>query len=122
MRFINTHFDWLRTIGSQEARLATVDVIERGFFAEPAPPAILTGDLNATPEIAPLDKLAEKGWIAESLGKELFTMSSVDPKKQIDYVLLRPKSAWTVVNVEVLQEPAASDHLPIVMTVELVGE
>lgn len=122
VRFLNTHFDWLRTIGSQEARLATVEVIERAFFAESAPPAILTGDLNATPESPPLQKLREKGWFTENLGEELVTIGSAKRGKQIDYILLRSKESWRVVEVEVLQEPVASDHLPIVMTVELVGK
>ena len=32
VRFVNTHFDWLPSIGSQEARLAACEVIERAFF------------------------------------------------------------------------------------------
>ena len=60
IRFLNTHFDWLPSIGSQEARLATVNVIERGFFENNNLPAILTGDLNATPDSPPLEKLEKK--------------------------------------------------------------
>ncbi|MGI9241711.1 MAG: endonuclease/exonuclease/phosphatase family protein [Verrucomicrobiales bacterium] len=119
VRFINTHFDWLRTIGSQEARLAAVAVIERAFFKDPSRPAILTGDLNATPGSAPLEKLAANGWVLESLGKDLRTYGAANPEKQIDYVLLRNMRAWKVIGVEVLDEPIASDHLPIVMTLEL---
>ena len=121
VRFINTHFDWLRTIGSQEARLATVEVIEKGFFTDDSKiPAILAGDLNAIPESAPLKKLAQKGWVNETLGKELKTISSKNPRKQIDYVLIRPKENWKVIDVEVLDAPMASDHLPILMTLELL--
>ena len=119
VRLINTHFDWLQTIGSQEARLATVDVIERAFFKEFSRPAILTGDLNATPASAPLKKLVGKGWVQESLGKDLWTIGAAKPSKQIDYVLFRSKQKWKVLGVEVLDEPVASDHLPIVMTLEL---
>lgn len=121
VRFINTHFDWLKTIGSQEARLATVDVIERGFFTDNTDiPAILTGDLNAVPGSLPLKKLEEKGWVQETLGKALKTIPSKNPRKQIDYVLIRPKHSWKVIDVEVLEEPIASDHLPILMTLELL--
>jgi endonuclease/exonuclease/phosphatase family metal-dependent hydrolase len=120
VRFINTHFDWLKTIGSQESRLATVEVIERGFFSDNKRlPAILTGDLNAEPESEPLKKLKEKGWVAETLGKDLKTIGSKNPSKQIDYVLIRPETNWKVVDVKVLNEPVASDHLPVVMTLEL---
>ena len=122
VRFINTHFDWLRTIGSQEARLATVDVIERAFFTDSKLPAILTGDLNATPESAPLKKLIAKGWHYENLGKNLFTIGSKNPRRQIDYILTRSKTAWQVTATEVLNEPVASDHLPITMTLKLLKQ
>lgn len=123
VRFINTHFDWLKTIGSQESRLATVEVIERGFFSDNKRlPAILTGDLNAEPESEPLKKLKEKGWVAETLGKDLKTIGSKNPRKQIDYVLIRPETNWKVVDVKVLNEPVASDHLPVVMTLEFFYE
>lgn len=122
VRFINTHFDWLRSIGSQEARLATLDVIERGFFKENSDiPAILTGDLNATPESDPLMKARNMSWWNESLGKTLYTIPSRNPNRQIDYVLIRPKTNWNVVDVEVLDEPIASDHLPVLMTLELLN-
>ena len=122
VRFINTHFDWLKSIGSQEARLATVEVIEKGFFLDSSIPAILTGDLNATPNSPPLNSLANKGWVAENLGKRLNTIKSDVPTKQIDYVLFRSEQRWNVADVNVLDEPVASDHLPIVMTLEFLTD
>ncbi len=123
IRFINTHFDWLKTFGSQEARLATVEVIEKGFFNDSKSlPAILTGDLSAVPDSEPLKKLEQKGWLNENLGKELNTIRSTNPIEQIDYILIKPKKNWNVINVKVLYEPIASDHLPIVMTLELLND
>lgn len=119
IRFLNTHFDWLRSIGSQQARLASVDVIELGFMSKENLPAILTGDLNAEPNSAPLQKLKKNGWIYMQGGKELYTIPVVNPEKEIDYVLIRPKKAWKIVNIHVVQEQVASDHLPIVMVLEL---
>lgn len=116
IRFVNTHFDWLKTLGSEAARLAAVDVIEEGFFSSCAMPAILTGDLNAIPESEPLNKLKANGWINKSMGKTLYTIPSSNPTKQIDYILFRPQNHWEVIDVKVLDEPVASDHLPIVMT------
>lgn len=120
VRFLNTHFDYLSTIGSQEARLATVDVIERGFFEENDVPTILTGDLNATPESAPLIKLRTKGWWHDNLGKDLKTYSATKPEIQIDYVLVRPRERWNIIDVKVVDEPMASDHLPVLTTLELL--
>ncbi|MFD2159822.1 endonuclease/exonuclease/phosphatase family protein [Rubritalea tangerina] len=122
VRFINTHFDWLKSIGSQEARLATVNVIERAFMQEHSLPSILAGDLNATPSSPPLAKLAQKGWYYENLGKTLPTIGAKHKSKQIDYLLLRPKKSWMVHEVQVLEERVASDHLPIVMTLSLATQ
>jgi endonuclease/exonuclease/phosphatase family metal-dependent hydrolase len=121
VRFINTHFDWLDTIGSQEARLATVEVIERGFREGSKLPAILAGDLNATPDSAPLARLHERGWAHGSLGSDLLTWESTQPDRQIDYVLAAPQDAWRVRGIEVMDEPLASDHLPVVIQLELLS-
>ena len=119
IRFVNTHFDYLETIGSKEARKASVEVIEQAFFSEEVSLAILTGDLNVGPKSKPIQLLEEKGWMYENLGKELFTVPVVQPRKQIDYVLPRPKKRWKVVDIEPIQETVASDHLPLLMTLEL---
>ena len=120
IRFINTHFDYLKTLGSDEARMATVDVIEKGFFrGDTIRPSILTGDLNSSPESEPLKKLLRYGWRNENLGKDLKTIRSNNPERQIDYVLFRSKKNWNVVDVKVLNEPMASDHRPIVMSLSL---
>jgi endonuclease/exonuclease/phosphatase (EEP) superfamily protein YafD len=37
-------------------------------------------------------------------------------------VLLSKPSPWTVVNSEVLDEPIASDHRPVVVELEWVGK
>ena len=120
-RFVNTHFDYLETIGSQVARIGAVKVIESAFFKEETNyPAILTGDLNATPQSEPLQLLKKNGWIPTNFSKNLWTIPTKKPVKQIDYVLVRPKSKWRVIDVTVINEPMASDHLPILMTLELL--
>jgi len=120
VRFINTHFDWLKTIGSEQARLATVDVIEQAFFKDEKIPSILAGDLNATPDSDPLKKLAKYGWHHKSLGKLGYTIPSANPTKEIDYLLVRPKASWLVKESKVLAEPVASDHLPVIKTLKLL--
>lgn len=115
VRLINTHFDWLKTIGSKNARLATVDVIEEAFFSDTAIPTILTGDLNAVPDSEEIAKLREYGWVNASEGGTFYTIRSDDPTRQIDYVLFRPKKKWKVEKVYVMYGELSSDHLPIVV-------
>ncbi len=121
IRFVNTHFDYLESVGSKEARKASVEVIEHAFFSENASLAILTGDLNVAPGSEPIRLLEEKGWTYENLDKELFTVPVKNPKKQIDYILPRPKNRWKVIEVRTVQESVASDHLPILMSLELIS-
>lgn len=122
IRFINTHFDWLETIGSEEARLATIDVIERKFFDDKKIPAILTADLNAYPDGPILKKMGKYGWVNGNLGRTLLTSWLEDDvaTQQIDYVLFRPKKRWLVDDVKVIEEPTASDHFPIIMKLKLI--
>ncbi len=121
VRFITTHFDYLETIGSEVARKAAVEVIETAFVNDSIDlPYILTGDLNATPLSAVLKLLEQKGWVKEDCGKELPTVPSIAPDKQIDYVLVRPNKRWRIIDVSVIEEGLASDHRPILMTLELL--
>ena len=113
----------LRTIGSEYARKAAVEVIEEAFINGSLDiPYILTGDLNATPGSAPLKLLEEKGWVIEDAGKDLPTVPSISPRKQIDYILVRPARSWRITDVSVIEEELASDHRPILMTLELISE
>ena len=84
-------------------------------------PAILAGDLNAVPGSPPLRRLAQKGWYFTDLGKPRFTIGTPKPDRQIDYVLVRPVANWNVVGLEVMDEPVASDHLPVVLQLEWVA-
>jgi len=121
VRLINTHFDWLGTVASEVARKGAVEVIEEVFFIESLNSlALLTGDLNATPASEPLRLLKDNGWIFEAGDKEIFTEPSSKPNKQIDYVLARPSNRWRIIDVEVIDEPIASDHLPVLMTLEFI--
>jgi endonuclease/exonuclease/phosphatase family metal-dependent hydrolase len=120
VRFINTHFDWTDSLGSRAARRASVRVIEQGLCADHAGLAILTGDLNAFPDSAPLRDLEESGWHLTRLGQPMPTHGAPNPDKQIDYALVRPRGAWRILDAQVLDEPVASDHHPVVLTVRPV--
>jgi endonuclease/exonuclease/phosphatase family metal-dependent hydrolase len=42
------------------------------------------------------------------------------PVRQIDYILVRPKERWKVVETRVLGEAVASDHRAIFAVIELL--
>ncbi|MEM7311442.1 MAG: endonuclease/exonuclease/phosphatase family protein [Planctomycetota bacterium] len=114
VRFVNTHFDWTDSLGSQEARRASVDVIERGLCSDLPELALLAGDLNARPGSPPLLDLAEVGWHLPRLGQPMATHGA-PADVQIDYVLVRPRAGWRILDVRALDRPVASDHLPVVL-------
>jgi endonuclease/exonuclease/phosphatase family metal-dependent hydrolase len=121
VRFITTHFDYLESIGSDLAREASVDVIEKTFIKDRAKISyILTGDFNSTPESNVLKQIQLKGWAKEDFGQKLYTVPVPSVTKQIDYIMVRPKKMWRITAVRVIEEALASDHRPIIMTLELL--
>lgn len=120
VRLINTHFDWLKTIGSKQARLATVDVIEEAFFQGASIPTILTGDLNARPASVELEKLKKYGWVDSGEPGTHKTIPSTQPAHQIDYILFRGKVDFAVKSFTVLYGMLSSDHLPVVAELTLL--
>jgi endonuclease/exonuclease/phosphatase family metal-dependent hydrolase len=66
--------------------------------------------------------LEEKGWVKGDTDKEFPTVPSISPRAQIDYILVRPKNRWRIIDVCVIDEAMASDHSPILMTLELIPE
>lgn len=83
-------------------------------------PAILAGDLNATPESEPISVFRESWEVVEAnRGKPLLSYPAAEPTKQIDYVLVRPRMAWNLRECRVLDEPVVSDHRPVLFVWEL---
>lgn len=82
--------------------------------------AILAGDLNAAPGSPVLKAVCEK-WQDATAGKPEPTWPSDKPRNKIDYILYRPAERWRVVSSEVVVEPMASDHRPVLVVLEWQG-
>jgi endonuclease/exonuclease/phosphatase family metal-dependent hydrolase len=106
--FFATHLDYRPP---DHERLASVGRIEEIVGARKVRPAILAGDLNDTPESRVLAAFA-KNWTLTS-SKPLPSIPVVKPKKQIDYILVRPAARWKVIETRILDESVASDHRPL---------
>ena len=74
-------------------------------------PVILAGDFNARPTSMPMNLLLESNWL-----------DAVAPQSRIDYVLLRKDDPWEIVDVKVIDEPIASDHDPVLVTLRWLGK
>jgi endonuclease/exonuclease/phosphatase family metal-dependent hydrolase len=79
--------------------------------SEDSVPVILAGDFNARPVSEPMKVLLESNWL-----------DAVAPQSRIDYVLLLRCDPWKIVDVQIMDEPTASDHDPVLVTLQWVGK
>ena len=114
--FLATHFDHRR---KNEERLASVKTILGITAKQSDQPALLAGDLNDVPESAVLTEVSQQ-WTRANM-KPQPTIPVGKPTRQIDFVLLRPQSRWRVIETKVVEETVASDHRPILATLELLA-
>jgi len=112
--FFNTHLDARRPDGERVASARTINEL---VAKDPKRPAVLAGDLNDVAESETL-KIFGGEW-QKSNDAALPTIPASRPRRQIDFVLFRPASAWRVVECRVLDEAVASDHRPILAVFEL---
>lgn len=77
---------------------------------------ILAGDLNDGPGTPVMDSLAQR--FTNAAPAHLFTFPSSNPDRQIDHILFTATEGWSVILAEVIDEPVASDHAPLVAVFE----
>lgn len=79
-------------------------------------PVVLAGDLNAEYDSLPLTVLRRHYAVAAT--ESLPTFPADQPRKSLDHVLYRPTSEWQVLETQVVDEPAASDHRPLLVVLQ----
>lgn len=102
---------------TEEERLAQARTTVE-FFAEEEIPVFLAGDFNSQPGTAVMTFLEEE-WANPAKAGTPFTFPADGPEREIDFILVRPKSGFRVLEYRVLDESVASDHRPILMQVEI---
>jgi len=115
LRFVSTHFQH----NVPEDRVAQADAINGLFAAEgDSLVTILAGDINATPEDEPVQRLLPH-WTNAIEAPPAPSVPSQNPKSRIDYIFYRPASAFKLVETKVIDESMASDHRPVFAILEL---
>jgi len=114
LTLISTHFDHRPEPGD---RVASAKWLNEWAADHADQPALLIGDLNATPDAEPLQILKAR-W-HDAAAQPLFTIPVGKPTRQIDFILFRPQERWRVVECRVLVEAVASDHRPIFAVLEI---
>ncbi len=105
--FVGTHL----CHQSEETRFEQMTRIRFLFSEIDDVPVILAGDLNARRGSPPMNVLLQDGWKDASA-----------PHSQVDYVLIRSRDPWKVVNVQVIEDQKASDHFPVLVVLEWAAE
>lgn len=103
--FASTHLD----LKAENRVLQSQAIIEK--LGKTKTPVVLCGDFNATPDsevIANLDKYFKRSSIPNGL-----TIPQINPTEEIDFVMFRPAKKFKVTKHVVIDEPYASDHLPL---------
>lgn len=80
---------------------------------------ILAGDLNDGPESEPLKMLA-KEWHDGGGESPKPTYPAHKPNARLDYVFYRPGKRFRLVEARVVDEPAASDHRPVLCVLDIL--
>lgn len=109
-----THLDHRR---DDRQRMESAQTINQWILDMPSNPAILAGDINATRDSPVLEKLTKKWAIAGETEQPTIPVAS--PNRQIDFVLTYPRTAWNVVQTQVIDAPVASDHRPLLAVLQL---
>lgn len=104
---------------TQEDRVNSVEKINELLEKQTNKPVFLAGDLNAVPESEEMQKLTQKWTFLNDISQP--TIPVVSPTKCIDYVLAmdNPKFKFNILETKVENEPMASDHLPVWVTINI---
>ena len=113
--FVATHLDHTRDPADRESQSRALNEL----FATDDALRLLVGDLNAEPAARSMQILLED-WTRVGADLKRPTFPSHEPRRTIDHVLMRPAGAWAVESVEVLDEPLASDHAPLLVVLRRV--
>lgn len=96
---------------TEKDRIGSVKLIEEQLKRYQKP-VLLAGDLNDTPGSAMMQMLEQSFQLVSGNG---LSFPSDKPDRCIDYILVRHKQKVQVLQTEVLNEPVASDHRPVMV-------
>ena len=112
LNFISTHFQH----NVEADRVEEAKAINQ-LFANDDMTTILAGDMNAVPGSEPIRILEEKWKNAIDSGAAP-SAPSANPRSRIDYIFHRGESL-RMISSEVIAEPMASDHCPVLAVFEV---
>lgn len=100
-------------------RLASVDILAREAAAFDKP-LILAGDFNASPDSPAIEALSQTFTPLSDAASPTFPADN--PTVTIDYIMYKGDNPPAVLSSQVVNEPMASDHRPVVCLLRLPRE
>jgi endonuclease/exonuclease/phosphatase family metal-dependent hydrolase len=114
IQFTTTHLDQGRDLMDQ---VAQASYLAAGLSAG-SEARILAGDMNTRPDTLTMQILARR-WT------DTFADPPPDPtgrpRRRVDYVMVRPAASWRTVESHYIDAPLASDHQPVLVSLEWLG-
>lgn len=112
--FASTHLDHT---GNDANRVLQANELVK-IIDQLSHPLILAGDWNAQPESEPIRILKQK-LTPTCVNNCPYTFPAVKPDRTIDYIMYTPQNKFNLINLKIVNETYASDHLPLVADIEL---
>lgn len=100
---------------TEKDRISSVKIIHQEMQAYQKP-VLLAGDLNDTPDSEMIQMLQSQ---FQLLSFNSFSFPADKPDRCIDYILSHTSTKVQVLRSEVLNEPIASDHRPVLVEIDL---
>jgi endonuclease/exonuclease/phosphatase family metal-dependent hydrolase len=107
---VNLHLDWTtsdRRLPQAKTLLDTIKDVKH--------PVIIIGDFNAEPGSPTLQLFEKNGFLPVKKEGDRLTWNAITPTKELDHIYYRStkKIFLNPEFIEILQEPTASDHRPV---------
>lgn len=115
VRLGNTHLDAQLDSVNREMQVAEILRIARSETL----PFIIAGDFNAAPDSHVIQLLDSQ--FTRTCRPCAPTIPSVNPTKAIDFIAYMGRAQFRVMSHEVIPEPYASDHLPVLSTLQFIS-
>lgn len=117
----NTHWDHVSQSSREKYAVLILEMIKQR--KNKMEPYIVMGDFNATTENAAVKTLLDDGFLIDPARQELKTFNywkaALIKGLRIDHIFISPELKKAEVNVVATGDPPASDHHPVVMTIDL---
>jgi len=116
IRWVGVHLDATR---DDEDRWNQAGALLEDLGRAPTP-TLLAGDFNATPESRVMQRLLGPAthWEDTAGASAAPTIPAEAPRSRIDFVLTSPRGFWRTLESQVIPEAVASDHRPLVATLQ----